>query len=175
MKRGPNKGIKAAALSGLMLVGCSTHSGEPACMETKSYHANGTSASAGRTCSGLKQGAWNEWYSDGSLKWSGHYKNDSLQMHNPGDTSALRISFLDTGALHVGRPARIRVMVGDIHPSKLFLMMTKGTIKLSEQRDLYDYVILPERPGELKLMVQWNNPTNGLIELLGEKRYTVLD
>lgn len=66
-------------------------------------------------------------------------------------------------------------MVGDIHPSKLFLMMTKGTIKLSEQRDLYDYVILPERPGELKLMVQWNNPTNGLIELLGEKRYTVLD
>lgn len=91
------------------------------------------------------------------------------------DTSALNVSFLDNGDLHIGKQARIRVRVGDIHPSKLVLMITKGTIKISEERDLYDYVIHPQEPGELRLIVQWTNPTNGLVEVLGEKRYEVRD
>ena len=159
----------------LLGAGCSAPVEESDCEETKTRHKNGTISSAGKTCSGQKQGVWEEWYSDGTLRWSGQYKNDTLQMHTPMDTSALQVSFLGNDSLQIGKQAPIRVRVGDIHPSKLVLMMTKGTIKKSEERDMYDYVIHPEQPGKLKLIVQWTNPTNGLHEVLGEKRYTVRD
>jgi len=150
------------------LISCTPSQQRTDCVESKTLHANGAVASAGKTCSGRKQGEWQEWYSDGTLKWKGSYTKDTVE-YAPLDTAALcQMTLLNGDSLHVGRSSNVRIRVGKIHPNELLVAVTNGKITVSDHEDLYDYQILPGHAGELKFFAFWRNRATGRqIELDG--------
>jgi len=149
------------ALVVFALTSCSTPQQQADCVETKTLHSNGAVASAGKTCSGRKHGEWQEWYSDGALKWKGRYTHDTV-LYAPVDTAALcEMTLLNGDSLRVGRTSNVRIRVGNIYPGELMIAITNGKITASDRKDFYDYQILPGHAGELKLFAFWRNRATG--------------
>jgi len=143
------------------LTGCSTPQQQTDCVETRTLHANGAIASAGKTCAGLRHGEWQEWYSDGALKWKGSYTNADV-VYTPLDTAAhCEMTLFRGDSLRVGRSSNVRIRVGNIHPGELMVAVANGKITVRKNKDLYDYDILPGHAGELKLFVFWRNHLTG--------------
>lgn len=157
------------------MTSCSTPPQKVDCVETKTLYANGAIASEGKTCSGRKQGEWQEWYSDGALRWKGSYKNDSVVYAIPDTTADCEMTLINGDSLHVGRFSNVRIKVGKIYPNELMVAVTNGKITVSDHKDLYDYRIIPERAGELKLFAFWLDPATGRQIQFEGGRWTVYE
>jgi len=111
------------------------------------YYPNEQMKIQGKVINSKREGVWNEWYADGSVLWSGEY-NDGyrLQSKTIGYTKLLL-----SDSLAPNKPVLLRVYIEGIHRKDLRIGVTNGLIKLAEDNDLYDYVIVPEKSGIMKI------------------------
>lgn len=155
----------------VLLAGCSS----PECPDLKVLHKNGALAAQGPACNGMKQGVWQEWYDDGTLRWQGRYRNDTLVMNGAPDPASILVTVLDGAPpFKVGSRLRTRIIAGDIHPRHLMVTTTRGLVLRSEEPDAYDFLLLPENPGEMEVTIQWVPPGASAPEALGSVRYRIL-
>jgi len=123
------------------------------CKDVLRYYKNGQKASSGKICDNLKESSWQEWYVDGMIKWEGeykngkpHYKNFNLKELNCALTIKGNPDTLQTDITYP-----IRVSIVGIHPQDILVTTNNGVIYFDENRDEYDYKIIPEKKGPIKL------------------------
>lgn len=123
------------------------------CKEVISYYKNGQKASIGKICNDLREGNWREWYADGSMKWEGEYKNGNP---NYRDINLKKLNCILTikgnpDILQTGETYLLRVSIIGIHPQDIIVASNNGMIYFYENREEYDFKIVPEKKGNLKL------------------------
>jgi hypothetical protein len=111
------------------------------------YYINGSIKSEGHICKNEKNGLWKEWYSDGSIKWDGLY-NDNIREYEIPLTSPNII--LKDSILELNVPSNLRVDGHGIHPDDFIIYCKNGIIKNADNKDLFDFTIIPERKGFIK-------------------------
>ena len=111
------------------------------------YYPNGQMKNQGNIINSKREGMWNEWYADGSLLWTGEYDDDyRLQSKTLGHTKLLL-----SDSLIPNKPVYLRVTIEGIHRENLRLAVTNGQIYKTDDNTLYDYVIVPNKSGIMKI------------------------
>jgi hypothetical protein len=123
------------------------------CWMVNTYYKNGNKRSSGKVCDDLKDGYWQEWYADGAIKWKGIYVkgNRSYASVDVTKGNCSLNTFREKLQKDNGYP--IRISADKIHPEDLIVASNNGSIKLCDDVDKCDFIIRPERIGDLKLYV----------------------
>ena len=111
------------------------------------YYLNGQISEKGLMKNGNKEGTWEYWYSDGDMKWTGVFCKGVYI--NPVDT--VIVSF-QKDTLFVGEEIYMRIQ-HKFCPIEDLIMACSNYAKLIrlDNRELYDYMIIPEQKGIIKL------------------------
>ncbi len=132
------------------------------------YYNNGQLASIGCYLDGKKSGYWKEWYSDGAYKWEGKYLSNNRHYETIDLTSGGSYYIKDNpDKLKTNTPYEIKFYIPGIHPDDLTVASNNGSIAYLENRNQYDFKIIPERSGELKFYIYVRN-SNGELDLIYE-------
>jgi len=116
------------------------------------YYKNGNKKLEGKICNENKVGKWKEWYTDGKLKWEGHFDKNRRTINYDKQNPTISIYgspvhiYQDTSYL-------IRINMFGVHPEDMIVTSNNGIIQICKNRDKYDFVITPKKIGELKLVI----------------------
>lgn len=125
------------------------------CVEIKTFTRFGKLLSTGRLCDSLREGRWEEYYSDGVIKWRGEYHLGKRQYNDTiVGRSDCNLSIKENPEyLKVGKKYHLRPGISNIHPNDLAVMINNGKIRPFSDTNEYDFEMTPERQGSLKLQI----------------------
>jgi len=112
-----------------------------------SYYKNGQVKSKGKIIDGKKSGLWQEWYSDGILRWEGKYVDGMPKIPQLPAEASIQ---LKDSIVKVGVRNSLKVSVQGLHPSEIMICCTNAVITGNKNQD-FDYDITPEKPGLIKI------------------------
>jgi hypothetical protein len=113
------------------------------------YYLNGQIKSKGLIVKGQKAENWQEWYADGSMKWSGEYQNDIRKFEILSSNLNPRL-ILNDSILRKDKQTYLKVHIDGIHPADMAVACNNGIIRASNNRELFDYMIVPKQQGIMK-------------------------
>lgn len=130
------------------------------CFEIKRYSLKGSILGKGRMCDSLKEGYWEEYYTDGAVKWKGKYLKGKRQYDK------INFDTLDCNLTIKGNPEFLklnqsypfRVEVPGIHPDDIGLTIDKAKFWIHENTDEYDYAFMPVQKDTLTMQLLMGNP-----------------
>jgi len=134
------------------------------------YYPNGQVKSKGHIIDGCKNGNWQEWYGDGSIKWNGEYDYGKRKFEV---LSAKPKIIMEDTLLRKGKQTNLKVHIDGIHPEDMAIACNNGIIKVSERKGLYDYVVTPKKEGIIKFVFFIKN--EGRMIQIGTDSLNVLD
>lgn len=136
------------------------------CFIIKTFSITGKLLSNGKLCDNLKEGIWEEYYSDGMVKWKGLYNSGKRQhLDTIPEEPHCKLTIKENPEyLKVGTTYHLRANVANIHPDDLVIMVDNGIIKPMKDKGEYDFEMMPEKQGNLKLQVLVST-TEGVITL----------
>ena len=127
------------------------------CKDIKLTYDNKNTHIKGKVCDTLKVGVWEEYYFDGSLKWRGYYDNNGVRIldaNNIVTNFKYEIKDLKSNKLNTKNTYELRIYnQGNIHPDDLIIMATNSQINYNQDKLNYDFILKPEKIGEIKLYV----------------------
>lgn len=135
--------------------------GGDSCQTVERRFNNGSVEARGQLCRGERNGHWEEFYSDGTLKWEGDYKMgyrelpeiDSVQLN-------CSVTFGDTLGFMVNRPRQCRIKVSPLNPKDLIIYVNQGSFDTTLASDLYDFALLPATSSDLCIEVLYRHLPN---------------
>jgi hypothetical protein len=111
------------------------------------YYFNGQISEKGFIKDGYKEGTWEYWYSDGKTRWVGVFSQNN---HIYSVDSFPVVSFYkDT--LCVGKKTYLRVQSKSTPMEYLVIGCSNGIIQNADNKELYDFMLIPEHKGILNL------------------------
>jgi hypothetical protein len=113
------------------------------------YYLNGQIHSKGYIKNGLRNGEWQEWYLDGSLKWTGEYDNNERKLQLP---SSSPIIIFEDSVLRKNKQTYLKVNVDGIHPNDMVVACNNGIINVSDKKEIFDYMVTPKHQGKIKFI-----------------------
>ena len=122
------------------------------CYMYTEYYKNGNMRLEGRICNEIKEGKWKEWYIDGKLKWEGYF-DDSIRVINYNKQTPKITFYGSPDNIYPDTSYFIRINMLGVHPEDMIVTSNNGIIQLYNNRDEYNFVITPQKTGELELIV----------------------
>lgn len=135
------------------------------------FYKNGVLKAEGN-CKDITEGKnipidhWKEYYSDGVLKWEGDYNDAGQRIISKNgkwpDFVHLPAHLAIDGnpdSLKVGYSYKIRILMPSVHPS-LYIVSYENFKKIPlnpENPDKYPYIITPQKPGKLYILLVFPN------------------
>ncbi len=114
------------------------------------YYKTGHIKSKGYIVNNLRNGQWQDWYIDGTTKWVGEYENNTRKIITV--KTLPRIEFNDS-VLNKGKQTYLRLRVEGIHPENTAIACNKGIIRVSDKKDLFDYIVIPKEEGIMSFII----------------------
>jgi len=112
------------------------------------YYINGTMAEYGLIKNNHKEGLWQTWYSDEQIRWEGIYENGHFLYDS---IVSIPVVILDEEILRAGEKTYFRVYSPTIAIEDLAIGCTNGIIQVADKKDMYDFTIIPQNKGVVKL------------------------
>jgi hypothetical protein len=125
------------------------HRGDTTSYSFASYYSNGQLLSKGHIKDGKRNGLWEEWYADETLKWEGSYEdNQTLKLPIKDFKIILKGPILKSN-----NTSYLRVKATGVNPDDAIIGCTNGVIKRSDNRGLYDFMVTPKHVGGIKFFL----------------------
>lgn len=130
------------------------------CFEIKKYSLKGSLLSIGRVCDSLKEGYWEEYYTDGTVKWKGKYLKGKRQYAKMNfDTVECNLTIKGNPEfLKLNQEYPFRVEVPGVHPDDVGLTIDKAKFWIYKNTDDYDYAFMPIQKDTLAMELLIGNP-----------------
>jgi len=119
------------------------------------YSKTGKILEKGKIYNKLKEGYWQEFYTDGVIKWEGKYKKGKREYNtlNLNDADCELIIKGNPSFLKVGQTYPLRIKVNGMHPEDIMLGSNNGIMKIYSDKYEYDYTMTPSKVDSLNLKI----------------------
>lgn len=120
------------------------------CIVVVNRYKNGSIADSGMFCNGKKEGFWQAFYADGTLKWKGRYRAGWTTM--PALDSLPKnceFVFEKNADFSLNKGFQFRVLAPPLGPKAMIIHINAGRYADPLDPDNFDYMIVPTIPGEL--------------------------
>lgn len=134
------------------------------------YYLNGQTKAKGNIIEGKKNGIWEEYYSDGSVKWVGEYRYGTRIIKL---VSSKPIIVFEDFKLVKDKKTYLRIYLNGVHPEDMAIASNNGIIQVSDKKDMYDYMATPNKVGIIKFYIYQRK--EGEIVTVGEDSFQVTE
>ena len=115
------------------------------------YYLNGQIKLQGNIINSVREGIWYKWFADGVQSWSVEYREGWRQ---PPDTM-INLKYLFSDSLIAGKPIYMRISVEKIFIEDLTISFSNFSMYLSDNLDMYDFIVVPKQSGYIGITTQW--------------------
>ena len=115
------------------------------------YYDNGNIKTKGEMLDSLKTGVWQEYFSDGDLRWEGVYSSNILDELSESDEDIITLDN-NPKFLILGHTYKIRIKTPEKHLENISVSVNKGNkVFPSLIKDEYDFLLEPLIKGDLSI------------------------